>query len=341
MLNVQTMNARWANRVGRPPVQDISFIICTLNRAESLRQTLISIAESLATTPHIAAELVIVDNGSTDHTNDILDEWCREAAYPVRVIKEARRGLAVARNTAIKEATGRILVFTDDDCCLSVDFTADLMRHYGNDRSPVIRGGRVELGDPRDLPFTIKLEKTASQLCTGTHPGAFVLGCNMTMHRQVIDIVGVFDERFGAGAAFCAGEETDLIYRAHLQGILVEYVPDMTVQHFHGRRSLREIRKLNHGYHVGTGALYAKYRLSHWRLLKHFYWDMRSAFRELAGGSSYDPQIGLSHFRSIAGNLIGAFLYLVYARLPPRQTSPHGRPSRRAQQQARQAEMAL
>jgi glycosyltransferase involved in cell wall biosynthesis len=74
----------------------------------------------------------------------------------VRLLLEPKRGLSRAHNRALRAAQGELLAFTDDDCRLSKDYVNDLLRHDAADTELVLRGGRIELGDPTDLPLTIK-----------------------------------------------------------------------------------------------------------------------------------------------------------------------------------------
>jgi glycosyltransferase involved in cell wall biosynthesis len=284
---------------------ELSFIICTRNRAHAVRHSLDAVARAVHEAAGVTAELVVVNNGSTDGTAGVLKAWAASAPLRVKVIEEPRPGLAVARNSGIAAAAGRLLVFTDDDCLLDLCYVADLLEHDAGDNGPKIRGGRVELGDPGDLPFSIKREYSMCRLRDGIHPGGFILGCNMTMSRDVVERLGEFDERFGAGGRFRSGEDTEYLYRAYLAGIPVEYVPNMVVFHFHGRKDLREIHKLHYGYSIGNGALYAKYMFRSWRLLRHFYWDVRNSAREVFGGRTFMPEVGLTHRSKIAGNIQG------------------------------------
>src|SRR5262245_48553854 len=90
----------------------ISVCICTYNRSESLQRTL----ESLAAQPNAnssATELLIVDNNCTDDTCQIVEAF--RLSLPVRRAIEDRQGLAHARNRAVTESRGDILLFTDDD----------------------------------------------------------------------------------------------------------------------------------------------------------------------------------------------------------------------------------
>jgi glycosyltransferase involved in cell wall biosynthesis len=286
---------------------EITLIICTRNRAASLSQTLKSV--SAATQSHRGSiDLLIVDNGSGDDTRDVIDAWAPTASLPVEVIWQPRRGLAAARNAGIAAAKGKLLAFIDDDCAPGPGYVDDIIRHYSADTAPVIRGGRVELGNPEDLPFTIKLSTITRRMSSDTHPGLLILGCNMVIPRIVTESIGWFDEQFGAGARFQASEETDYIYRAYCAGIAVEYVPDMVVQHFHGRRTLDDIAKLSVGYFVGNGALYAK----HFRnpvFARHLWSHTRMAINELFGGQTFDATLGLTYRRLALYTMFGMARY--------------------------------
>ncbi|TGQ20508.1 glycosyltransferase family 2 protein, partial [Mesorhizobium sp. M00.F.Ca.ET.216.01.1.1] len=92
--------------------------------------------------------------------------------------REPTSGCAQHRGSAW--ARGRVLVFVDDDCRLERNYLVDLERHYASGEKWLIRGGRVEIGDARDLPFTVKRCDQRERLTHAVHPGGFVLGCNMT-----------------------------------------------------------------------------------------------------------------------------------------------------------------
>ena len=288
---------------------DLSIIVCTLNRAQSLAITLASIAEAIRNVPDPAVEVVLVDNGSTDDTHRIVEEWARLMPFPVKQIYEGRKGLALARNAGIAASEGAILTFTDDDCTLNNDYLIRMREHYAKDVTPVVRGGRVELGDPTDQPFTILLGDQTARMTDVSFPGGFIIGANMTMNREVCERLGSFDTRFGAGAVFMAGEETDYVYRAHRAGIPVEYVPDMIVKHFHGRKDKASIAHLSYGYDIANGALYAKY-IRDGRLLRHFYWNCKNCLRRVISGRSiYDEARNGTHTNLITATVKGMMLY--------------------------------
>lgn len=299
---------------GGPPSQgsrpNVSFLVCTRNRVDRLKACVRSIERACRRHADLTAELIVVDNGSTDGTSQWLARIAPTTCITTILVSQPRPGLAAARNAALENASGRILVFVDDDCEIHPDYLRDLGRHYANGEQCAIRGGRVELGHPEDLPFTIKRSPLRALFTRDVHPGGFVLGCNMTMPREVADRVGPFDEWFGAGGPLRSAEDTDYLIRAFLLGIPIEYVPDMTVFHHHGRRSRPAVDELHRNYSLGNGGLCVKHiRHAPWLLL-HFCWTLRSAWRELWGGSPFDDELRLSHWPIVFMNLVGAFRFV-------------------------------
>lgn len=257
-------------------VCEVSVLICTRNRAVSLRETLASIA---AMNPGAVAawEVVVVDNGSTDQTQTVLRDFANR--LPLRVVTEARPGLAVARNSGLRAARGEIILFTDDDCVVAPDWMATGARLLASDPMRLI-GGRVELHDPRDLPLGVKTTPTREELTAPSGLFGFLHGANLGFGRGVPERVGLFDVRFGAGARLRAAEDTEMVYRTWRAGLPVSYEPELLVYHDHGRRGLRTWFSQTRGYAYGDGAMAAKHALGgDYALLKSLYWDLHSTLR--------------------------------------------------------------
>ena len=283
---------------------DVSVVICTRNRARVLHASLESVAVAARACNGIEAELVVVDNASSDDTGAVVSSWAETAGLRVTLVHAARKGLAAARNAGVRAARGTVLTFTDDDCRLAPDYLRTLRDLSARGPGMAVLGGRVDLGDPADLPFTIKTDPTPATYDGGRHPGGFIHGCNMAMTRATFDRIGTFDERFGAGAPCEAGEDTDYLYRAYLAGIAVEYAPSLVVTHHHGRRNHADIARLNGIYARGNGALYLKHA-RHWHLLRNFVWDLKGSARELFGGAPIDPAFGFTYRANVLGCLQG------------------------------------
>jgi GT2 family glycosyltransferase len=298
-------------------MRKLSIIVATRNRAHAIISCLDSIAASLAAAAAPDAEIVVVDNGSEDQTSALVEQWVNGSSFPVQVLSVPKAGVSRAHNLALRTAQGEHLAFTDDDCCLGKDHVNDLLRHAAADTELVLRGGRVELGDPTDLPLTIKTTPDRihwnRRMNSARHQpiSGQIHGCNMNMHRAVVEKLGPFDERFGPGSLIGSGNDTDYLFRAYLAYINLEYVPDMTVVHFHGRKTTAQGRKLLQGYLFSNGAEYAKHGWKDPNLCRPFFWDVKNAIKEiLAGGISTTSIPYFSHRDKVACATRGAIRYL-------------------------------
>ena len=102
-----------------------SIIVCTYNRADSLRHTLKCLA-ALQSPDGVDWEVIVVDNNSNDHTRQVVKEF--SSVFPrLRYEYEEQQGLSYARNHGIKSAKGDILLFTDDDVCPEPEWLATIM----------------------------------------------------------------------------------------------------------------------------------------------------------------------------------------------------------------------
>lgn len=295
----------------------ISVIVCTRNRASAIIQCLKSIEDSLMQSLPIQAEIVIVDNGSTDNTATLLKFWAAQCRFPVNLQMEQKPGVAKARNRGLRAAKGELLVFIDDDCLMQIDYISHALKHDMNDREPILRGGSVELGNPTDLPLTIITDPTTRQWkrslrsARNDNLGNCLLGCNMTMGRGVFNRIGLFDENLGTGSYIAAGEDTDYLFRCYLAGVTIEYAPDIVVFHHHGRRHAGEGYKLFKNYMIGSGALYAKYIFKDPTLCLQFYWDLKNAIRDaFSKRPSGNILINFSNADRVIYAIKGAAMYI-------------------------------
>lgn len=188
-------------------------------------------------------QLLVVDNGSDDGTRAELDRLADLYNRQIDVIYEGRAGLSRARNAGLLAAKGELVIFTDDDCHMNPDYLQQALRADSLDQDKlVLRGGRVLLGDRHDLPFTIKLEETSATWSKARgdaehyNLGNTLLGANLCFRRALVDKIGLFDVRMGAGSSIPGGEDTDYIFRCYEAGVEVAYDHTLVVHHFHGKR---------------------------------------------------------------------------------------------------------
>lgn len=93
---------------------NITVILCTYNRCQSLAKALDSVANSMLPSS-VECEVLIVDNNSRDRTRQIAEEFCLKYPDRFRYVFEIQQGKSFALNTAIREARGNVLAFMDDD----------------------------------------------------------------------------------------------------------------------------------------------------------------------------------------------------------------------------------
>src|SRR5574338_167399 len=95
-----------------PPSHELLTIaICTWNRAPLLAMTLERLCEPDVLTG--SCEVIVVDNGSTDATPDVVARY--RDRLPLRTVRESEQGISPARNRALDEAAGAHLIYIDDD----------------------------------------------------------------------------------------------------------------------------------------------------------------------------------------------------------------------------------
>ncbi len=237
---------------------NISVIVCTYNRSESLARTLQSL-RGQAVPSGLSWEVVVVDNNSTDETRAVVSACSSDPAFPVRYCREERQGLSHARNRGIAEARGRYLAFTDDDVLAPPEWVAavfDALERGGWDGI----GGRVFLRSERAMPKWLKRELWGFLACLDygdqtlvlADPGKPFFGANMAFRRDIFDRIGGFDPELGRkGKSLVGGEETDVFYRMLKAGMQILYEPRAFVNHVVDSRRLR--KRYFRGLHYSSG----------------------------------------------------------------------------------------
>lgn len=93
----------------------ISVVVPSYNRSDLI----LSALESIRTQTFRPIEIVVVDDGSTDDTCEVVSEWARKNVEPgklrLRLAQQANQGANAARNLGIREASGEVIAFLDSD----------------------------------------------------------------------------------------------------------------------------------------------------------------------------------------------------------------------------------
>ena len=200
-----------------------SVVICVYT--EKRWDDIVAAVDSVSAQDVRPAEILVV----VDHNPALLDRARRVLPPGVRVLPNTQRqGLSGARNTAVAEAVGEVVVFLDDDAAARAGWLRALLAPYA-DPDVVAVGGvahpRFPAGRPGLLPSGGTGGDATGELdwivgCTYTgQPTARaevrnLMGCNMSVRREVFDRVGGFAEdlgRIGRNPLGC--EETEFCIR--------------------------------------------------------------------------------------------------------------------------------
>lgn len=175
----------------------ISFVIPAYNYAATLPRAVESVCSQL---DEASAELIIIDDGSTDRTPEVIEEL--RHAYPgrFRAIRQENRGLASVRNRGIREAKGAFLVFLDADDELAPGALAALAEHVAsNPDTRMVIGGHCAVWPDghRDTHLPVQLPAQPLQRLRGYLLEKRIALSNgaCAMHRDVFER-GDYPERF-------------------------------------------------------------------------------------------------------------------------------------------------
>ncbi len=218
---------------------DLSIILCTYNRAESLSRMLGTLAA--ARVPEaLTCELVLVDNNSADGTRRVVEDRRRDFAYPVRYLFENRQGKSYALNAGVSVSSGEILAFTDDDVEIDEGWIENLVRPFAEEDVLAV-GGRIlpvwtsprpdwflTEGPDRLMTVLVSFDLGDEAMDVDTPP----FGANMAIRKSAFSRYGHFRQDLGPNPGnLVRGEDTELMGRLLAAGERIVYAPDAVVRH--------------------------------------------------------------------------------------------------------------
>lgn len=229
----------------------VSIIIPVYNEEQILSLCLDSLMK--LNYPKELLEIIIIDNNSRDSSASIIKK------YPVKYMFEAQKGRSIARNTAIKAASGEIIAFTDADCIVGKQWLKSLVRGF-TAKNIGCCGGRILSYKPAnwiEQSFYWLQKNQYKSLEYSDSENYFTeplfATCNLACRREVIDKIGLFDTTFEAG------EDTDFLWRANLAGFQLKHVRDAVVFHKH-RDKIQQLPEVFWGYMYWQFWLIQKYK---------------------------------------------------------------------------------
>jgi glycosyltransferase involved in cell wall biosynthesis len=193
-------------------------------------------------------EVVVVDNNSTDDTQQLFAEFAREhAEFNLRIVSEHRQGVSHASNRGIVESTGEYIAMIDDDEEVNTGLGRAYVDFFDTHPDVVAGGGKYiplyEYRTPawlsplaeRPISNPLDMGERAKPFRGERFPG----GGNMGIRRSAVERYGMFNPELGRmGKKLLAGEEKDLFRRLQAAGETIWYIPEAQILHIIPRERL-------------------------------------------------------------------------------------------------------
>jgi len=216
---------------------NVSVVITCLNEEQNIGSCLDTLIRQIYSGG--AYEIIIVDGGSTDNTQDIVKK-VMDADLSIRLVVELKKGTAAGRNAGVRAAQYDYIAFIDADCEAPPDWLEILVKHYqqavrkdehiaavgGTNRSPKGSSGFVRaIGVALDSYMGSFSSVQGRRFKSSVYVNSLAT-LNVLYNKESIMDIGGFDESLGSEA-----EDAEMNYRLYSSGHRFLFVPDSFVWH--------------------------------------------------------------------------------------------------------------
>ncbi len=219
---------------------DVTVILCTFNRSQSLSKALASVAAQVLA-EGVGWEVLVVDNNSRDKTREVVDEFHRRYPNRFRYLYEPQQGKSHALNAGIQNARGSVLAFIDDDVVVESTWLESLTSALRRGECAGV-GGRIlperTFAPPHWIPLQDRyalapLAVFNPEIEAGPMTEA-PFGANMAFQKCVLEKYGGFRTDLGprlGGINPQKSEDSELGLRLLAAGEKLRYAPSAVVYH--------------------------------------------------------------------------------------------------------------
>ncbi len=251
--------------------------VCTYNRGPAIVQTLEAIC-AMSRVGGRVAELIVIDNASTDDTPAVVDAFIARAAsapaptdapaLPIRRVVEPRQGLAQARRRLIEECQTELVAFLDDDVLPEPAWAEAMIRVMDQHPRCGVAGGKVRLNFEtgptkialRYASFLARQDLGENELLV-SEPTRSLVGAAMCLRKPSVIATGWLESQSmpdRQGATLSSGGDNELCIRLRRAGFEIRYTPHAIVDHLipERRQTVEYLAKLGAG--IGSSIPFIK-----------------------------------------------------------------------------------
>lgn len=236
---------------------ELSIVIPTRNQTATVIHSL----RSVLTDSACDFELILVDQNDSPIVEKIIAKAGLESDPRLIHLRKPGTGVSRARNLGIRWARAPVIAFTDDDCTATPGWPTAVVARFAADPEMDAWFGSVIAGVEAPAGWIPEFYPAVEGLVT--HGGDIIRSmgftANFAARREVFARIGGFDQFLGPGVQLPNGEDTDLGYRALINGMRVHASNDPHVIHYGLRTGQREIREVTAKYLEGLGAFCMKH----------------------------------------------------------------------------------
>lgn len=202
-------------------MKKITVIIPVLNAFETISKTIESLENQDFDKEEY--EVIIVDDGSTDGTKSIVDNFIEKKKINLRYFWQKNIGSGLARNLGMENAQGEIIAFTDADCIPDRNWLSVIYKKIVEEKEVVICG---ETYTDEVVLFPWKMSPA----------GQKGIGANIAINFKVLNDIRFSDKFLGF-----LGQDKDFLFRIGEKGYPFKHVQEMKIMHPVNIRNLKKV----------------------------------------------------------------------------------------------------
>ena len=232
-------------------MESVAVVVPVRDGAGTLGAQLRALSEQTYPAPF---PIVIVDDGSRDHTGEVAEQWARTLP-DLRIVRSpVPRGLSWARNAGATAASTEYLAYCDSDDVADPGWLAAMTASLAT--SDLV-GGHLDLSalnSPRSLSWRSHIPPPTGEAGLPCSPGylPYAIGANLGVRRSVLTAVGGFDQRLSGH------EDVEFSWRVQLASYSLSYAPE-AVMHYRLRDTLAGLAAQRFRYGTSFAHVYALY----------------------------------------------------------------------------------